>query len=90
MNGSQHHTKRINADQVAHTKPNDMKPKWKDAPTWARYLAKDADSVWYWWENIPIASFDDGEWCDGVGRVEYAKRDEPRWDMSLESKPTTK
>lgn len=31
----------------------DMKPDWKDAPEWAKWLAMDADGHWYWFEGEP-------------------------------------
>ena len=33
-----------------------IKPKWKDAPTWAKYLAQDGDGSWYWYSEMPMAS----------------------------------
>ena len=26
-----------------------MKPYWKDAPLWARWLAQDYSGIWYWY-----------------------------------------
>lgn len=37
-----------------------MKPDWKDAPEWAKYLAMDSDGWWYWYENEPVKSY--GGW----------------------------
>lgn len=31
-----------------------MKPDWKDAPAYARYLALDADEAWNWFEHKPL------------------------------------
>lgn len=33
-----------------------MKPDWKDAPEWARWLAMDANGFWWWYEEEPVAS----------------------------------
>ena len=30
-----------------------MKPDWKDAPEWARYLAMDSTGYWFWFEEKP-------------------------------------
>ena len=30
-----------------------MKPDWKDAPKWAKWLAQNDDGQWYWFENKP-------------------------------------
>jgi hypothetical protein len=30
-----------------------MKPDWKDAPSWANYVAMDADGEWWWFEREP-------------------------------------
>lgn len=30
-----------------------MKPSWKDAPEWAKYLAMDEDGTWTWFEEKP-------------------------------------
>lgn len=36
-----------------------MKPDWKDAPEWARWVAKDSDNRWHWFELKP-------KYCNGV------------------------
>lgn len=30
-----------------------MKPSWKDAPAWAKYLAMDENGGWFWFEEKP-------------------------------------
>lgn len=30
-----------------------MKPSWKDAPEWAKWVAMDSDGVWMWFEFKP-------------------------------------
>jgi hypothetical protein len=30
-----------------------MKPDWKAAPAWARFLAMDAGGDWYWYATAP-------------------------------------
>lgn len=32
------------------------KPLWKDAPTWAMWLAQDHDGIWFWWLDKPIVT----------------------------------
>jgi hypothetical protein len=32
-----------------------MKPDWKDAPDWARFLGMDWFGIWWWFENKPIS-----------------------------------
>jgi hypothetical protein len=34
-----------------------MKPDWKDAPEWARYLAMDQGRRWHWHESRPKRFF---------------------------------
>lgn len=33
-----------------------IKPSWKSAPDWAKYLAQDGDGTWYWYEERPSVS----------------------------------
>lgn len=30
-----------------------MKPDWKDAPEWARFVAMDPDGNWFWFSEEP-------------------------------------
>jgi len=39
------------------------KPKWETAPNWARYLCKDTDHKWHWFEFSPTLV--DGKWITG-------------------------
>lgn len=34
-------------------KVNELKPQWKDAPEWARFLACSSFFGWYWYEVKP-------------------------------------
>lgn len=38
-----------------------MKPDWKDAPGWARWLACDTDGEWWWFQLEPEID-EDGFW----------------------------
>lgn len=65
-----------------------MKPDWKDAPEWAKYLSMDEDGEWYWFENKPAIFGDlwrthhesDGKYCRStdVSRVNWKESLEPR------------
>ena len=39
-----------------------MKPDWKDAPVWSRWLACDEDGNWYWYEKVPSSADDEYGW----------------------------
>lgn len=41
-----------------------MKPDWKDAPEWARYLAKDKDGYWNWFETKPVPNVSNSCWYE--------------------------
>ena len=62
-----------------------MKPKWKDAPEWAEYLAMDKDCTWWWFANKPYIS--DNIWDSVRGRQAYEKETElyeQDWTETLE------
>ena len=48
-----------------------MKPDWKDAPEWARWLTMDIDGTWVWWELEPY--YTEGEWLRGCRWKSAAK-----------------
>ena len=65
-----------------------MKPDWKDAPEWAKYLAQDADGRWYWYEARPK--------IDNILNLFYNRTDtdfalvnsaNPNWKDTLEKRP---
>jgi hypothetical protein len=64
-----------------------MKPQWKDAPEWAKWLAMDKNGQWYWYEGPCKPEHDENRWdCDeGIG--EKVGVPEPNWEDSLEAKP---
>lgn len=41
---------------------NEMKPDWKNAPGWAKWLAMDASGYWHWLEYEPEWDEAEGEW----------------------------
>lgn len=67
-----------------------MKPDWKDAPEWAKWLAMDEDGEWFWFENKPER---EGGWgWDADGRLQRDREalwaDPPvKSESSLEEKP---
>lgn len=62
-----------------------MKPDWKDAPEWAKFLAQDSNGDWYWYEFEPELS--SRTWQDFSGHMKLAKRNENDWQKSLEARP---
>jgi hypothetical protein len=46
-----------------------MKPDWKDAPEWAKYVAQDSDETWWWYEAEPIRG-NNGNWSN-ANRTKY-------------------
>ena len=66
------------------------KPNWKDAPEWAKWLARDKDGKWFWYETKPEPdSLIDGDmWCTlERGRHEIASEPDASWMGTLESRP---
>jgi len=70
-----------------------MKPDWKDAPEWARWLAMDDDGSW-WWYSIRPKNYGAYFGLRGkVGRVESAltydnvDMDREPFEFSLEARP---
>jgi hypothetical protein len=59
-----------------------MKPDWKDAPAWAKWLAMDNDGTWFWYAEKPtlLSAF----W-NSAAKFEFASASE--WDNSLEARP---
>jgi len=55
-----------------------MKPDWKDAPEWARFVAQDDDGDWYWYESEPQAG--SHSWVEhGNGRILFAAESAADW-----------
>jgi hypothetical protein len=59
------------------------KPQWKDAPTWAKYVAMDADGEWCWFETKPIQRT--GYWYSDF-KMDMVLFDNG-WKDSLEERP---
>lgn len=61
-----------------------MKPDWKDAPSWAVWLAQDKDGEWYWYEKRPRKLR--ACWI-GVGNVQNVDvMDNSEWGKTLEKR----
>jgi hypothetical protein len=66
-----------------------MKPNWSDSPSWANYLAQDANGAWWWYANKPIIwNENDVEWRPN-GSSAPAKIS-MQWRGSLEERPVRK
>lgn len=67
------------------------RPRWEDAPTWAKYLAMDSTGYWYWYEEKPTWLDANQRWgvCDfGLSRVRWAQNSPINAQGSLEERPT--
>lgn len=62
-----------------------MKPDWKDAPEWARWLAMDADGDWFWFEDRP--SCNRKAWLSTSQRCALAGGANDYFRLSLEERP---
>ena len=64
-----------------------QKPKWKDAPCWARYLAQNDDGQWVWYEKRPSLAFRMGYFfAENGGEYEEAEYADD-WHTTLEERP---
>ena len=61
-----------------------MKPDWKDAPAWAKYMAMNADKTWTFFQSKPIAG--DYNWNSYNGMVKDVI-DIINWEETLEERP---
>lgn len=66
-----------------------IKPDWKHAPEWARWLCQDRNGRWIWFEYKPKARPASFEWINGrrIGSWEYAEMVIPNWNQTLEPRP---
>jgi len=62
-----------------------MKPSWKYAPYWAKYLAQDENGGWYWFETMPVIGVS-GQWWVSGGQIEEADAGLDNWMDSLEER----
>lgn len=66
-----------------------MKPNWKDAPSWARWLTRNIYGQWWWHSKKPkIMTI---TWVNLVGKYEESGYVSPNqtndWKLSLEKRP---
>ncbi len=68
-------------------------PVWRDAPSWAQWLAQDSGGRWYWFEFPIYADSDDEEWYEQEGfngGIEIAGESEERnenWSKTMQARP---
>lgn len=67
-----------------------MKPNWKDAPEWAKFMAMDRSGQWSWYEESPFAEPYSGCWdimTPGYRNQVASTPDTENWKESLEQRP---
>ncbi len=66
-----------------------MKPDWKDAPEWAKWLAQDGDGAWVWFQNKPHMRGGCNFWLEGArpGFWKYASVVNEDFKAALERRP---
>lgn len=65
------------------------KPDWSTAPSWAKFLAMDADGEWFWFENEPTVRYDLwGRPAAGMCLIANLV-DVVEWTDTLETRPTS-
>ena len=60
-----------------------MKPDWKDAPEWAKWIAKDLSGQWWWYENKPERRAT--RWVAQNGKCD--PENISHWEDSLQQRP---
>jgi hypothetical protein len=63
-----------------------MKPSWKRAPSWAQWLAMDADGIWYWYEYKPY----EGIFMRHCRKGKYQKAGKSKIELKIERRPRKK
>jgi hypothetical protein len=66
------------------------KPSWRDAPSWAQWLAQDSDGEWFWYSEKPsLIPFKAG-WVPVIGSFCQWARKTPNYQPftdTLEHRP---
>lgn len=62
-----------------------MKPDWKDAPEWAKYLAMDSDESWWWHEFNPHMKRKC--WSGHKSKTALASPANDKWKYTKEPRP---
>ena len=61
-----------------------MKPRWKYAPRWAKWLARDYNGDWWWHQRKPYVS--GYKWIN-AGKMQQAVANENYWTETVEERP---
>lgn len=67
-----------------------MKPKWKDAPSWALWLAQDKSGDWYWYATKPEPAPRWRVWATigmSISKLAGHSQPEGNWKEVLEERP---
>jgi len=68
-----------------------MKPEWKDAPEWAKWLAQNGVGFWHWYEKEPTPAKNWNGWMMPDGGktwfVSIGRWNQNGWKETLESRP---
>jgi hypothetical protein len=64
-----------------------MKPDWKDAPEWAKWLAMDEDGEWFWFKSRPRLNKQGAVWIADDNDTVYAGMNDFHHRDSLEQRP---
>lgn len=64
------------------------KPKWDEAPEWAKYLCMDNDHTWWWFEFEPVWENGNDKWYEGDAGGYSARASEAEGgELTLERRP---
>ena len=64
-----------------------MKPEWKDAPEWAKWLVRDRNGTWCFCEEKPVADKGMGVWDVNNRYHEIPHNPVINWQDTLEQRP---
>ena len=60
---------------------------WDKAPHWAKWVAKDDNDIWYWYEHKPTADNDIEGWSSPTGKFKVVDYNDEDWFNTLEARP---
>jgi len=63
------------------------KPRWADAPYWAKFVAMDEGGRWIWYEGYPEFDRSEGRWISDHGRLQEAYVEQIDASETLEARP---
>jgi hypothetical protein len=64
-----------------------MKPDWKDAPEWAKFLAMDRNGEWHWYECEPNPDSYEDQWMTAERYSLASTTILAEWESTLEPRP---